>query len=127
MLKYSQVLPHDPQLQIPNDSSIAGVSLLSRLHMLSTCSRANLFGHSHLRSISAMWNPLSTSHWCCLFQHPVNLFKGETFSLGNQEVCVDKAEDAERAPQEEDLGSEINSTTSCRSDIRSDDSDDLSI
>jgi hypothetical protein len=106
-------------------NSIAGVSLLSGLDMLNTRSRPNLFGHSHLRSISAVWNPLSASHWCRLLQHSVNLFKGETFSLRNQEVCVYKAKDAERAPQEEDLGSEINSTASCGSDIRSNDGDNL--
>lgn len=51
-----------------------------------------------------MWDPSAGSPWCRLLQHLVDLFEGEAFSFGYEEVGVDEAGGAKGAPEEEDFG-----------------------
>lgn len=72
-----------------------------------------------------MGHPLRTGHRRSFFQHAVHLFKSKTLGLRNQEVGVEETEDAKRAPEEEDLGSEIDTATCSRGDVWCDNCDDL--
>jgi len=56
------------------------------------------------------------------FEHTINLFKGETFSLRHEEVSVDESTCAECTPDEEDAGLEISLISS--NHVWSDDGDD---
>ena len=54
-----------------------------------------------------MWLPLGRVACIRLFQHAIDLLKGETLRLGDEEVGVDPAANAKRTPDEEDLGAKI--------------------
>lgn len=69
-----------------------------------------LLRHAHLSGIGRMRHPLRTVAWGGLLQHTINLLEGEAFGLGDEEVGVDDAEDAEGAPEEEDLGAEVDAS-----------------
>lgn len=113
------------QLQIPHFYLIYNyLNLLGTIN-LNVGNLSRLIGHSHLSSKSAVWDPLSTGHWCRLLQHSVDLFKSKTLGLWDQEIGVDEAECAERSPEEEDLWSKINTTACSGGDVWSDDGDDL--
>lgn len=45
--------------------------------------------------------------WSRLLEHAVDLLKGETLGLRDEEVAVDEANGAEGAPDEEDLGAKV--------------------
>lgn len=49
-----------------------------------------------------MWNPLGGVSWSGLLHHAVNLLKGKTLGLWNQEVSVDEGDGAKTSPDEED-------------------------
>jgi hypothetical protein len=74
--------------------------------------RCSLLSHAHLRSVRAMWHPLGTRHRRSFFQHPVNLFQSETLGLWDEQVCIEETQYAERTPEEENLGSKID-TAAC--------------
>ncbi len=84
-----------------------------------------LLRHTHLSRVCAVWHPFRRCSWSALLQHAINLLESKTLGFGDEEVCVDKAQEAEPAPEEEDLGSKIDSTTGCGGHVGSDDSDDL--
>ena len=56
----------------------------------------------HGLSKGLVWNPLGGSSWSRLLHHAVDLLKGETLGLWNQEVSVDESARAETSPNEED-------------------------
>ena len=72
-----------------------------------------------------MWHPLGTSSWCRLLQHAVDLLEGEALGLGDEDVGVDNAEEAEGAPEEEDLGAEVDTAAVGGGEVGGDDCDDL--
>lgn len=68
-------------------------------------------------------NPLGRSPRRGLLHHAVDLFEGEALSLGDEEVRVDEAGDAEGAPEEEDACAEIGFVSA--DEVGGDNSDDL--
>ncbi|KAI2255605.1 hypothetical protein LOZ10_005651, partial [Ophidiomyces ophidiicola] len=70
-----------------------------------------------------MWLPLGRGARRGLLEHLVDLLQGETLGLRHQEVGVEEAEHAERAPEEEHLGAEIGLVGI--HEVGSDDGDDL--
>lgn len=50
-----------------------------------------------------MWDPSAGRPRCRLFQHLIDLFEGEAFGFGYEEVSVDEAGGAEGAPEEKDF------------------------
>lgn len=67
----------------------------------------NFVGKTHVGSEGAVWHPLSRVARVGLLEHAINLFKSEALGLGNQEVRVSKAEEAEGPPNEEDLRAKV--------------------
>lgn len=82
---------------------------------------------SKLSSVGAVWHPLGAGAGSRLLQHAVNLLEGKTLGLRNEEVGVDEAEEAERAPKEENLGSEVDTTSFGGGHVWGNDSNDLKI
>ena len=70
-----------------------------------------------------MRDPLAAVAGVRLLQHAIDLLEGEALGLGNEEVGVDEAANAERAPNEEDFGAEIAAVRV--NHVRGDDCDDL--
>lgn len=68
---------------------------------------SRLLVQSNLGSKGAVRLPLRGSARSSLFHHLVNLLKGQTLGLGNEEVCVDKGAAAQRAPDEEHLRAKV--------------------
>lgn len=58
---------------------------------------------THFMRESITRNPLRTSHGRSLFQHLVDLLKGKTLCLGNDEVGEENAKEKSTAPDEEYL------------------------
>lgn len=87
--------------------------------------RSSLPRHTHLSRIRAVGHPLRARHRRRLLQHSVDLFEGETLGFGNQDDGVDEAEEAEGAPEEEDLRAEVDAAACCGGDVWGDDCDDL--
>ena len=58
-----------------------------------------------------------------LLEHAVDLFEREALGLGDEEVGVDEAADAEGAPDEEDFGAQV--AFVCVDHVGGDDCDDL--
>ena len=85
--------------------------------------RNALLNKTHLSSEGRVGNPASRFARCDFLQHLVDLFKGETLSLGDQEVGEEHRDDAERAPHEEDLGGEVR--VLCVDEVGSNDGNDL--
>lgn len=83
---------------------------------------SSLLLQSNLGSKGAVRLPLSGSARSSLFHHLVNLLKGQTLGLGNEEVGVDKGTGTQRTPDEEHLGTKV--TFVGLSHVRSDDCDD---
>ena len=54
-----------------------------------------------------MWDPPAGRPRRRLLQHLIDLFEGETFGFGYEEVGVDEAGGAEGAPEEEDFGLQV--------------------
>lgn len=80
---------------------------------------------AHIRSVRAVWHPLSRSSWRSLLQHAVHLLKGETLGLRNENVGVDEAEEAKGAPEEEHLGTEVGVAGTIADKVGRNNSDDL--
>lgn len=114
----SRILIHVSNLHV-----LITATRLGNIHMLNAIRL--LLRHAHFRSKGGVRHPFGRRHRRRLFQHTIDLLESETLGFWDEEVCVDEAEDAERAPEEEDLGAKINTTTGCRGDVRSHDSDDL--
>jgi len=70
-----------------------------------------------------VWHPLGGVAGISLFEHAIDLLESETLGLWHQHVGVDEAEEAERAPDEEDLGAKVG--VICTDHVRGDDGDDL--
>ncbi len=66
-----------------------------------------LLGHAHLGSVRGVRHPFGRGARGCLLEHAVDLLKGEALGFGDEQVGVDDAEDAKGAPEEEDLGAEV--------------------
>lgn len=81
-----------------------------------------LLGHTHLGGICRVRYPLGTGASRGLLEHLVDLFKGKTLGLGDEEVGVDEAAAAETAPDVEDLGTKV--TLVLVDHVRGDDGDD---
>lgn len=64
-----------------------------------------LLRQAQLGGKSAVWLPLPALHWRALFHHLVDLLQRQPFHLRNEEEDEGDAEETERAPNEEDLGS----------------------
>lgn len=136
-----------PTWYLPSEASINAISLALQdpLPSLFICNRSNLLiaalnkhaaldmlglselliRHAHLSGISRMWHPLGTGSWCRLLQHAVDLLEGEALGLGDEDVGVDDAEEAEGAPEEEDLGAEVDTAAVGGGQVGGDDCDDL--
>jgi hypothetical protein len=84
-----------------------------------------LVGISSLCRESAVRDPLGTGSWSSLLQHTIDLLETQALGFWDQDICVNQAEKAERAPEEEDLRSEVNATSIGGGEVWSDDSDDL--
>jgi hypothetical protein len=86
-----------------------------------------LLCHAHLSSEGRVRYPLSTGHGGGLLQHAIDLLESKALGLRDEEVGVDEAENAERAPQEENLSTQVNTTTSSGGNVWGHDCDDLVI
>ena len=78
---------------------------------------------THLRREGAVRHPFGGVSCVCLLQHPVNLLEGEALGFRDENVGVDEAANAERTPDEEDLGAKV--TLVCVDHVGCDDADDL--
>lgn len=70
-------------------------------------SKSALVGETHLGGESGGRHPFGGIAGVGLFQHPVDLFQCETLGLRDQEIGIDEAAGAKRAPDEEDLGAKV--------------------
>lgn len=82
----------------------------------------SLLVQSDIGSKGAVRLPLGGSARSSLFHHLVNLLKGKTLGLGDEEVGVDKGAGAQRTPDEEHLSAKV--TLVSIGHVRSDDCDD---
>ena len=94
------------------------------LFVLDNLGFALFVGKTHVGGEGAVWHPLGRVAGVGLLEHAVDLLEREALSLGNQEVRVDEAEEAERSPDEEDLGAKV--CVLGTDHIWGDDGDDLS-
>jgi len=83
-----------------------------------------LLNQAHISGESAVRDPFGGCPWSSLFQHTINLLEGETLGLGNEDECIDQAQGAEGAPNEEDARTEIGFMWICADHIGGDDCDD---
>lgn len=64
--------------------------------------------HTHVVGERGLRSPAGrSSRRADLFHHSVDLFEGEAFGLPDHGVGIDEAQDAGRAPHEEDLGLKV--------------------
>ncbi len=70
-----------------------------------------------------MWYPAGRRARGGLFQHPVDLLEGEALGFRDEQISVNEAEEAERAPEEENLGSEVGFVRA--DEVRGDNGNDL--
>ena len=82
-----------------------------------------LVGETHLGREGGRGLPLGGGAGRRLLQHAVDLLEREALGLGDQDVGVDEAHDAEGTPDEEDLGAEV--ALVLVHHVGSDDGDDL--
>ena len=87
-------------------------------------SQSALVGHTHISSECRVWNPFGGGTRTRLFHHAVNLLERQALGLGNEEIGVDEAASAERAPDEEDARSEIGISWVGSDHVWGDDCDD---
>lgn len=91
--------------------------------MLNDLSLRALLSKTHISSEGTVRHPLARVAGVSLLEHAIDLLECEALGLGNQEVGVDEAEEAERAPDEEDLGAEVGVVGADH--VGGDDGDDL--
>ena len=87
--------------------------------------RGALLGETHLLGKSVVWDPFGGCAKGGLLQHFVDLLKGETLGLGDEEVREGEEDEAESAPEEEDFGAHIGIARGGSDRVWGDDSDDL--
>ena len=68
---------------------------------------STLLGKTHIGREGTVWNPLARGPGGALFHHSVDLLKGETLGLWDQEVGVEEAANAEGSPDVKNLGSQV--------------------
>lgn len=61
--------------------------------------------HTHVSREGGVRNPLGGCARGGFLEHTIDLFEGEAFGFGDEEVCVDEAGAAESSPDEEDARS----------------------
>jgi len=66
-----------------------------------------LLGKTHLGRVGRVRDPRSGSAGSCLLHHTIDLLEGKTLGLVDQDIGVNEAEGAERAPDEEDLSAKV--------------------
>ena len=66
-----------------------------------------LVRQAHLAGKRGVRDPLATVPGGGLFHHAIDLFQRQALGLGDEEIRVDPAAHAERAPDEEDLGTQV--------------------
>jgi len=93
---------------------------LNVLHNLG--GKRSLLRKTHIGREGAVWHPLGRVSGGSLLEHAIDLLERQTLGLGNQEVSVDNAAKAKRAPDEEDLGAEV--AVFLTDHVGGDDSDD---
>ena len=86
-------------------------------------SNGDLLSEAHVSGVGAVWHPLGRFTWSSLLEHAVNLLKGQSLGLGDEEVRVEEAAGAEGAPEKENLGSEV--ALILTNQVGGDDCDDL--
>jgi hypothetical protein len=64
-------------------------------------SKCTLVCHTHIGSECAVWDPFGGCARSGLFEHTINLLKGQALGLRNEDVCVEEAQSTERSPDEE--------------------------
>ena len=78
------------------------------LHLLHNLRRQGaLVRETHFRRKGAVWHPFRRGPRCGFFHHAVHLFERKALGFRDQEVRVDEAGGAERAPDEEDFGAQV--------------------
>lgn len=82
-----------------------------------------LLRHTHLMRKCRVWHPLGRRAWRGLLKHAVDLLQRQAFGLGHEDVRVDEAAHAERAPEEEDAGAKVCFVGA--DEVGGDDGDDL--
>ena len=105
-------------------SSGADVSLLSSvLGVLNGNGELAILGKTHVLCESGVRHPSGRlARGTNFLHHPVDLLKGETLSLPDEEVGVDEAENTSASPNEEDLGTEVGLVGT--DEVRGDDGND---
>jgi len=98
------------------------LGLLGRLSTSKARSGNALLDQAHLGREGRVRNPASGVSGGNFFHHLIDLFEGKTFGLGYEEVGKGYGDDAQGAPHEEDLRSEIR--VLLVNEIGSDDCDD---
>lgn len=94
------------------------------MHLLRRRTNTNplLTRQSQLASKRAVRLPARALHRADFLQHLIDLLQAETFHLRNEEEGEDDRQDAERAPQEEDLSPEIGVSLAGADEVGCDDS-----
>ena len=70
-------------------------------------SQSSLLGKTHISSKGAVWDPLRGVSWRSLLKHTIDLLKRKSLGLRDEEVGVNEADSAERAPDEEHLRTKV--------------------
>jgi hypothetical protein len=84
-----------------------------------------LIGKAHVRGESRVRHPLRGCTRGCLLQHAIDLLKGKTLGLGNEDVGEGERDEAQRAPHKVDLGAEVGIAFGSSDKIGGDNTDDL--
>lgn len=80
--------------------------------------------HASIGSPSGMGDPSGGSAWARLLEHTVDLFERKALGFRNEQVGVDEAGRAERAPDEEDFRSQIRLALVLANHVGGDDGND---
>jgi len=84
----------------------------------------SLLGDTHLRCKGGGWLPLGGCTWSSLLHHAVDLLERQALGLGDEDVGVDQAKEAKRAPDEEDFCAQIGIAFGCTNHVRCNDGND---
>jgi hypothetical protein len=86
--------------------------------------RKLLFAKVHLGSEGAVRLPFARGARSSLLKHLVDLLKGKTLSLRNEEEGEEEGDAAETAPHEEDVGAKTSGVGTVSDEVGGDDTDD---